>query len=89
LTTKRILQFPPNTYTAKLFEVSYSSGTSFKVAGTLDGFIDLATPKGTWPLSLTEASDLAKALNDAVADVETSCLFNNDALLKDEQKIYE
>jgi hypothetical protein len=82
----RILQFPPNTYNAKLFSVDYGFSHSFKVAGTLDGFIDLATPQGTWPLSITEARELANALNASIADVEDNCLYDRDALLEKENK---
>lgn len=72
----KMLQMPPRTFSAKLFEVS-----GFKVAGTLDGFIDLATPNGTYPLSMEEAQSLSKALADSVADVQANCLHEKDALL--------
>lgn len=67
---------PPLTFTAKLFEPGI-----FKVAGTLDGFIDFATPNGTYPLSLEEAGNLVEALSGAIADVKASCLHERDSLL--------
>jgi hypothetical protein len=76
----KILQFPSRTYTANLVEVGYFS-TSFKVAGTLDGFIDLATPDGTWPLTLVEAKELSLALAAVATDVEKNCLYDRDVLL--------
>lgn len=72
-----VIQMSPRTYTAELFEAGL-----FKTAGTLDGFIDLATPNGTYPLTLAEAHDLAMALCSAIADVKTNCLYDSDALLE-------
>jgi hypothetical protein len=72
-----LIQMPANTYTAKLFE----SGV-FKLAGTLDGFIDLATPRGTYALSLDEANGLAMAICNAIGDVKENCLYERDALLE-------
>jgi len=54
----------------------------FQLSGTLDGFIDLATPSaGTYQLSLDEARALVAALNGAIADVKANCLYDRDALL--------
>lgn len=72
-----LLQMPKPTFTAKLFE----SG-AFKVAGTLDGFIDLATPRGTYTLSLEDAHSLAMAICNAIGDVKANCLYDRDALLE-------
>jgi hypothetical protein len=76
-----IIEMPPQTYNAKLFSSPWE-GKTFKLAGTLDGFIDLAVPKGgTYPLSLEEARSLVDALNIAITDVQTRCLFEKDSLL--------
>ena len=78
----KLLTFPPPSYSAKLFEVNWENRV-FKIAGTLDGFIDFATPEsGTYPLSLDEAERLAKALGDAIADVRKNCMYESDALLE-------
>lgn len=75
-----LLVMPPRTFTAKLFTVPWESN-SFKLAGTLDGFIDLAVPcGGTYPLSLGEAKQLASALTSAIVDIESNCLYEKDAL---------
>jgi hypothetical protein len=72
-----IIKFPDRTYTAKLFEVE-----DFKVAGTLDGYLDLALPGGTYQISPTKALALAAALRAAVEDVRANCLYDNDVLLE-------
>ena len=72
-----ILIMPPRTFNAKLFK-----SESFKAAGTLDGFIDLATSAGTFTLALSEAKGLSDALNSAIADVENNCLYERDSLLE-------
>jgi hypothetical protein len=72
-----VLRFPPRTYSAKLFQA-----VGFKVAGTLDGFIDFAVPGGkTFQLSIEEAHDMVSALNGAVADIRANCLYDRDVLL--------
>lgn len=71
-----VVQMLPRTYTAKLFEAG-----SHKVAGTLDGFIDLAMPGCTYQLSIQEAEELATALSGAIADVKANCLYDRDPLL--------
>jgi hypothetical protein len=69
------------TFRAKLFEVVYGK-SKFAIAGTLDGFIDLALPQGgTYPLTIDEASALAQALNGSVVDLKKNCLYDKDALL--------
>lgn len=73
----KLIQMPPHTFSAKLFEVS-----GFKVAGTLEGTIDLATLNGTYLLSLDEAYALSKALADSIADVRDNCLYEKDSLLR-------
>lgn len=75
-----VIQLGQRTYRAKHF-----SARPFELAGTLDGFIDFATPAGTWPLTLDEARALIAALNGAVADVGARCLYERDALLMPEQ----
>ena len=72
-----LIEMPPSTFKAKLFETEH-----FKVAGTLDGFVDLATSDGTYQLSLDEAQALASALNGAIADIKSNCLYDRDALLE-------
>lgn len=77
----KIIEMPPKTYRAKLFEVSIG-GSDFKVAGTLDGCIDLATTHGTYQLTEQEAFELAQALIESVKDVHANCLYDKDPLLK-------
>jgi len=77
---KNIIEMPPRTYRAKLFEVRWEN-TSFRIAGTLDGYVDLAVPNGTYPLSVEEAENLAAALIGAIADVRANCLHDRDSLL--------
>ena len=78
------LRLAPRTYEARRFDVLGDFGR-FQLSGTLDGFIDLAVhdDRGgrTYPLSLEEASALAAALNGAIKDVATNCLYDRDALL--------
>lgn len=76
-----VIAMPPLTFTAKLFDTGY-----FKVAGTLDGFIDLATPEGTYQLPLAQAESLADALVKSVADVKANCLYDRDELLVKETR---
>lgn len=76
---KNILQMPARTFTAKLIEVTWET-TGFRLAGTLDGFIDLATPGGTYPLSLQEAESLVAALEEVINDVRRNCLYELDSL---------
>ena len=55
-----LLELPARTYRAELFEVRWETGR-FAVAGTLDGFIDLACPNaGTYVLNIEEARRLAE-----------------------------
>jgi hypothetical protein len=75
-----VLRMPHRTFKAKLFEVSCEDA-SFKVAGTLDGFIDLATPNGTYVLSLEEVRALISALNSTITDVQSNCLYDADSRL--------
>jgi hypothetical protein len=79
-TKKNVVEMPAATYTAALFSVPCGSEI-IKLAGTLDGFIDLATSGGTYSLSLLEAKALAVAICGAIVDVEGRCLFDRDALL--------
>jgi hypothetical protein len=78
-----ILPMPPRTYVAREFCCKWESKT-FKISGTLDGFIDFAVPDmGTFPLSPTEARAMANALLGAVEDVEKRCLYDADSLIAD------
>lgn len=78
----KVVAMPPRTFRAKAFEVSWENA-SFKVSGTLDGFVDFAVPGGgTYPLSPDEARSLAIALNGSARDVEANCLHDKDALLE-------
>lgn len=75
-----LIQLPPHTYRAKLFESPWET-TCFPLTGTLDGFIDFAMPQGgTYPLSLDEARCLVVALNASIADVKENCLYGRDSL---------
>jgi hypothetical protein len=77
LDLNNVLSFPPRTYCATLFEAN-----EFKVAGTLDGYIDFAVPGyKTFQLSMDEINDLVSALNGAAADVRCNCLYDRDVLL--------
>ena len=79
-----IVKFSQRTYSAKIFRVSLSEGPDFVMAGTLDGFIDFATPGGsTYAFTLDEARQLVAALNGAIHDVEENCLYERDALLRE------
>jgi hypothetical protein len=78
----KVLAFRPSTFTAKLFSVPCGAGT-FMIAGTLDGFVDLATPEsGTYQMSTDEASRLAEALRASVVDIEANCKYEEDPLLQ-------
>jgi hypothetical protein len=75
-----VVKLADRTYTAKLFEVE-----GFKIAGTLDGFVDLATPNGpTFQISRDTALMLAAELMACVADINKNYLFDRDALLERE-----
>jgi hypothetical protein len=76
-----VMEMPKRTYVAKLHEVQSETGV-FKTAGTLDGFIDLAVPRGgTYQLNLSEARGLIAALSGTIADVEANCMYERDSLL--------
>lgn len=79
-----LIEMPPHTYSAKLVEVQCGVST-FKLAGTLDGYIDFATPSGTYVMSLEEAAKLSAALNIVVSDVEKHCLYDRDPLLAEKE----
>lgn len=65
-----LLQMPDRIFSARLFCVPWEN-KHLKVAATVDGFIDLATPEsGTYPLSPEEAAALIEALKGAIADVD-------------------
>ena len=72
-----VVDWKQRTYTAKLFEAA-----GFKIAGTLDGYIDLATSNGTYQMSVAQALMLVAALHGAVADINENCLYDRDALLE-------
>ena len=71
-----VVIFPARTYAAKPHY-----GAEFQMSGTLDGFIDFATDCGTYVLSLDEARAVVAALNGAIDDVTTNCLYDRDVLL--------
>lgn len=73
----QIVYLPHRTYRAKAFLAG-----AFETSGTLDGYLDFATPKGTWQLSLDDARALIAALNGAINDVQTNCLYDRDVLLE-------
>jgi hypothetical protein len=72
-----ILPIRTRTYSAKPF-----FARPFEMAGTLDGFIDFATPTETYTLTLGEARNLIAALNGTISDVEKNCLYDRDVLLE-------
>lgn len=86
ITTRSITEIPAKTYTSKLFSVPCGAEI-LKLSGTLDGFIDLATANATYPLTIDEAKALRVALSGAIADVETKCLYDSDALLEKVKEI--
>ena len=77
----------PKTYTAKAFSVS-GFGPSIVLAGTLDGYIDMAIGDasghhyGTWQLDRYKARALIAALHGVIDDITANCLFDQDALLE-------
>lgn len=73
----QVIIFPERTYAAKAFFAA-----QFEMSGTLDGYIDFATPCGTWQLSLDEARAVIVALNGAISDVRANCLYDRDELLE-------
>lgn len=81
-----VVQMPARTYVAKLFEAKWENAV-FKVAGTLDGFLDFAAPGGgTYPLTLEEAEGLVKALQSGISDVKANCLYEKDAIFINSKK---
>lgn len=72
-------------YDAKLFTVP-ASGLLFKIAGTLDGFVDLAIIEtsgrsATYSVTIDEARLLADRLLNVAKDIQSNCLFDRDSLL--------
>lgn len=77
----KVIVMPPKTYRAKLSQVGFDDCKVFKIAGTLDGFIDFAVPDGpTFPLDIEEAQGIIAALQDAIADIAKNCLYEKDYL---------
>lgn len=76
-----VIKFPGRTYSAKLFKAG-----NMQVAGTLDGYLDVAFPDLTYQLTLEDALGLVKALNASIADVRENCLYDKDALLEPPQR---
>lgn len=76
-----IVHLPQRTYSAKSFRAA-----GFQMSGTLDGFIDFATSRGTWQLSLDDARAVIAALNGAIGDVQANCLYDRDVLLEPIEK---
>jgi len=77
-----LIQMLPRTFHAKEFEAGV-----FKLAGTLDGFIDFATPRGIYVMSLEWAQSLCDALQSSIADVKANCLYDKDVRLEPVDKI--
>jgi hypothetical protein len=80
----KVLEFR-STYRAALKEI-LASGFQFKIAGTLDGFVDLAVTESdgshrTYNISSSEARQLADALLFVVEDIGKNCLYDRDALI--------
>jgi hypothetical protein len=62
----------PDNYRAKLFTVPYGT-KEFKIARTVDGFIDMAVPDdggGTYNLSIVDAGRMIRALTEAIEDIK-------------------
>ena len=77
-----VVPFRQRTYAAKGFTVETSFGT-FKISGTLEGHVDLAVPNGgTYALTQDEMRLLLAAMNGALEDVHSNCLYDGDALLE-------
>lgn len=75
----KVFNFKPTTYNAKLFTTE-----SFHIAGTLEGFIDVALMDvGTRTISCAEARQLANALQSSIQDVNLNCRFEKDSRLID------
>ncbi len=81
----KLLQFR-STYRSILEQLS-ASGFEIKIAGTLDGFVDLAITESdgkhrTYNISPEEAKRLSGALLKVVDDIQRNCLYDRDALLQ-------
>ena len=84
--SENVVQMPAKTYNAKL-QTLILSGLEVKIAGTLDGFIDLAVLpihgiSRTYSLTQGDALLLISALHAVVDDIAKNCLFDRDALLE-------
>ena len=82
-----VIPFGRPSYCAKLC-VETLSGLDVRIAGTLDGYIDLAirpvsTPNITYSLSCDDARQLIAMLHSVISDIQGNCLFDRDPLLRD------
>ena len=80
----KVIEFR-STYSALLKTVK-DSGFEFNVAGTLDGFVDLAITDRDghriYNISCNGARSLAAALLAVAEDIDKNCLYERDALLE-------
>lgn len=81
-----IVPFPRPTYAAKL-QVIRTDGLEFKIAGTLDGYLDFCaiTSDGahrTLSLSRDGARALIASIHAVLSDIDRNCMFDRDALLE-------
>jgi hypothetical protein len=80
---------PTGTYCAKGF--AFEAGQlRISISGELEGLIDFSLSNldahwFTWQLTCDQARELASKLLSAAQDVQSNCLFDNDALLIDER----
>lgn len=81
-----VYQIKQKTYTAKPTKFS-ASGFGITIAGTLDGYIDLAITQSdgeslTYNMSCDDIRLLVAGLNTTIEDIRKNCLYDKDALLK-------
>lgn len=82
----QVTPFQRRSYKAQTQTVR-ASGLEFWISGTLDGFLDFCVIDSsgahlTYNITCDDARRLAAALNSAVHDVQTNCLFDADRLLE-------
>lgn len=85
--TTNVVPFQRCGYEAKLVRFQ-ASGFEFHIAGTLDGFIDLAIVRSdgshlTYIITCDDARRLIAGLNTVVDDIQRNCLFDRDPFLVD------
>lgn len=81
-----VVPFARRSYKAKP-QSFMASGLRFDLAGTLDGFVDMAVTQSdgrhlTYSLTCDELRQLIAASHAVIEDIQTNCLFDRDPLLK-------